>query len=132
MKRVHKVGVHVGKAVARYSLGGLFEVRSLSFTALIGAANSGTFPGRASAKILGRTGTLSLTIRLKSLPRMITDLVTLIRRLLQSEFGRRRRRSVSSYPRELIAQGKYGEAKAYITGYLHALATEHVVDPEIK
>ena len=131
VKRVHEVGVDVRKAVARYSLGGLFEVRHLSFDTKIGAANSGTFSGRASLKILGRTRTLSLTIRLKSLPSMIPDLVNHVRGFMRSVYGRRRKRSVSSYPRELIAQGKYGDAKAYITGYLHALATEHVVDPEI-
>ena len=67
VKRTYRAGTQALAAVARFGLGGVFDVKELSFDVALSAAATGHFRVSAVVKIFGRSKRFGLNINLRNI-----------------------------------------------------------------
>ena len=74
VKLAHRFGVKVGKAIARFTLGGILDVNSITFDVRLAAANTGRFAGSMRARIVGKSMGFNFNLNIRSISSMVNSL----------------------------------------------------------
>ena len=75
IKYAHRFGVKVGKAIARFTLGGILDVNSITFDVRLAAANTGQFAGSMKARIVGKNLSFNFNLKIRSISSMVNSLI---------------------------------------------------------
>ncbi|KAI8493018.1 Troponin I, slow skeletal muscle [Branchiostoma belcheri] len=83
VKETHKFGIKVAEKVTTGVLGGVLDIREISFSATVAVAKTGSFKGRMKASFFGDNPvTINFSIKIYSIEDMVTAICDVIKDIL--------------------------------------------------